>query len=121
MENIYSFNDGEVADEENGLVNRKCVIVKTEPYNYESDKINKVLPMYTTSSISNLRFKNAVYLDIVTAGSIMLPFYMKLKNNQLYFVDFDSNDLFINKLLPAYYNKAVNKKEFIYDKEIKPK
>lgn len=121
MENIYSFNDGEVADEENGLVNRKCIIVKTEPYNYESDKINKVLPMYTTSSISNLRFKNAVYLDIVTAGNIMLPFYMKLKNNQLYFVDFDSNDLFINKLLPAYYNKAINNKEFIYDKEIKPK
>ena len=120
-ENIYSFNEGEVADEENGLVNRKCTIVKMEPWNYESDRISKSLPMYTTSSISNLRFKKAVYLDIVTAGNLILPYYMKLKNNQLYFVDFESNDLFINKLFPAYYNKAVNNKEYVYDKEVKLK
>lgn len=120
-ENIYSFNEGEVADEENGLVNHKCVIVKMEPWNYESDKINKTLPMYTTSSISNLRFRGAVYLDIVTAGNLILPYYMKLKNNQLYFSDFDSNDIFLNKLFPAYYNKAINNKEYVYDKEVKLK
>lgn len=120
-ENIYSFNEGEVADEENGLVNHKCVIVKMEPWNYESDKINKTLPMYTTSSISNLRFRGAVYLDIVTAGNLILPYYMKLKNNQLYFSDFGSNDIFLNKLFPAYYNKAINNKEYVYDKEVKLK
>lgn len=120
-ENIYSFNEGEVADEENGLVNHKCIIVKMEPWNYESDKINKALPMYTTSSISNLRFRGAVYLDIVTAGNLILPYYMKLKNNQLYFSDFDSNDIFLNKLFPAYYNKAINNKEYVYDKEVKLK
>ena len=121
LENIYSFNEGEVKDDENGLVNRKCIIVKTEPWNYESNKINKQLPMYTTSSTSNLRFKSSIYLDLPTAGNLILPYYMKLKNNQLYFVDFDSNDLFINKLLPAYYNKAVNNKEYVYDTEIKYK
>ena len=121
LENIYSFNEGEVKDDENGLVNRKCIIVKTEPWNYESNKINKQLPMYTTSSTSNLRFKSSIYLDLPTAGNLILPYYMKLKNNQLYFVDFDSNDLFINKLLPAYYNKAVNNKEYVYDAEIKYK
>lgn len=121
LENIYSFNEGGVKDDENGLVNRKCIIVKTEPWNYESNKINKQLPMYTTSSTSNLRFKSSIYLDLPTAGNLILPYYMKLKNNQLYFVDFDSNDLFINKLLPAYYNKAVNNKEYVYDTEIKYK
>ena len=120
-ENIYSFNEGEVADEENGLVNHQCVIVKMEPWNYESERIKKSLPMYTTSSISNLRFRGAVYLDIVTAGNLILPYYMKLKNNQLYFSDFDSNDIFLNKLFPAYYNKAINNKEYVYDKEVKLK
>ena len=76
--------------------------------------------MFTTSGLSDMRFKNATLLSLDDANRLMEPYYYKLKNNEMYFCDFDSNDTFLEDLFPIYHSHS-NIKELIYDQEIKYK
>ena len=119
-ENIFSFNLGSVNDEENNVKHESVILVKKEPWNYDDKRINKKLKMFTTSGISDMRFKNATLLSLDDANRLMEPYYYKLKNNEMYFCDFDSNDTFLEDLFPIYHSHS-NIKELIYDQEIKYK
>ena len=117
-EMIFSFNEGEVNDQENGITSKRCVLVKQEPWNYGDERINKKIPMYTTSGSSDLRFKGARLVNMEDANKIMEPFYYKLKNNQLFFCDFSSNDTFLDDLFPNYHSHQQTK-DTNYGKDIK--
>lgn len=117
-EMIFSFNEGEVNDLENGITSKKCVLVKQEPWNYGDARIDKKIPMYTTSGSSDLRFKGAHLVNMEDANKIMEPFYYKLKNNQLFFCDFSSNDTFLDDLFPTYHTHQQTK-DTNYGKDIK--
>ena len=96
------------------------ILVKEEPWNYDDKRIDKKLKMFTTSGISDMRFKNAIMLSLDDANRLMEPYYYKLKNNLMYFCDFDSNDTFLEDLFPIFHSHS-NIKESVYDEEIKYK
>lgn len=116
-ENIYSFNKGSINDEENGFKNNNCILVKLEPYNYDSKFFNKSLPIYTDDTVSDLIFKNAKYLKMEELATFLKPYIVSLKQDKLYFVDFESNDAFLQ--IFSQNHPELQKDEIIYYDKIK--
>ena len=111
---IYSFNKANIHDDENNINTKDGYIVKKEACNYE-ELLN--IPIYTSDSSSDLLFGRSLHLNLDQCADMMEPFYQALKNNKLFFGDFDSNDTFLNLLLPQYRLKYLQRKETWFDKK----
>ena len=114
---IYSFNTAHIHDKENGVDLKDGIIVRKEACNYED--IKNTAPLYTTDASSDLLFSGSVHLTLDQASSMLAPYYQALKHNKMYFGDFDSNDTFLNLLLPTYHLRELQRKETWYDEQIK--
>lgn len=115
---IYSFNEAEINDDENNIHLKNGIMVKKESCNY--DDLDENTPIYTTDASSDLLFTRALHVDLDTASRLLQPYYQTLKNNMMYFGDFDSNECFLNQLLPMYHLKYLQRKETWYGEQIKP-
>ena len=114
---LFGFYKATVNDQENNIYDDNAIMIKEEPYTYTSDKVDKSIPLFTTNAQSDLLFKGAKMLDKDSGGDILKQYYVALKHNHLFFGDFESNDIFLNKLFPIY-NLINNTKETWYDKKI---
>lgn len=101
---IFLFTKGEVCDTENNINNHQAILVKELPLNYDYivNKYDKI-KMYTMDASSDLRFKKAIILQDEQLFSFFEPLNNQLKNGNLYFCDFNSNDVFLEEVLPTYH------------------
>ena len=118
---IFLFSNGEVKDTENGIKNKKAILVKELPLNYDYiisryDKIK----MYTMDASSDLRFKNAIILEDDQAFDFLKPLNQQLKQGNLFFCDFNSNEVFLEDVLPSYHwIHNIKERELITDGQTK--
>ena len=101
---IFLFSDAEVKDTENNIENKKAVFVNELPFNYDYiikqyDKIK----LYTIDPQSALLFKNAIMLSEEQAFNFFKPLNQALKQGNLFFGDFVSNEVFLEDVLPTYH------------------
>ena len=112
---IFLFSHGEVKDTENDIQNKKAILVRELADNY--DEIIYKYPnikFYTMDAMSDLLFKKVIILKSDDAFNIVKPFNTALKNGNLYFCDFASNENFLEYLFPLYHT-IHNTKDLIND------
>lgn len=114
-ENLFSFNLGNINESENDIKAENVVLVRHEPYDLRSNHFNKSLPIYTKSLKSDLLFKKAKLIVKEDMSNFLKPYILKLKNNQLYFLDFLSNDTFF-EIFGLYHPILIKEGIFIEDK-----
>ena len=100
---IFLFSEGEVDDKENGVKNKKAILVKQLPYNYDKIIQQYKVKLYTFDAQADLRFKNAIILDKDDIFNFVEPLNVALKNGNLFFCDFKSNETFLECWLPRYH------------------
>ena len=112
---IFLFSYGEVKDHENNIENKKAILVKELASNY-SEIIDKYpnLPFYTMDAQSDLLFKKAIILKREDAFNTIKPLNIALKNGNLFFCDFASNEYFLEYLFPMYH-EIHNNKDLVND------
>ena len=100
---IFLFSEGEVKDDENNIHNKKAILVKQLPYNYDKIMKEYKVKLYTFDAQADLRFKNAIILDKDDIFNFVEPLNVALKNGNLFFCDFKSNETFLECWLPRYH------------------
>lgn len=104
QDKIFLVAQAEVKDEENNYQAKEALIIKEEPYNYDRIiKEFKGVKMYALDTLADLNFKKAVYLDTPNLFSLIAPLNQQVKNENLFFCDFSSNEIFMNYFLPKYH------------------
>ena len=71
-------------------------------YDYIISRYDKI-KMYTMDASSDLRFKNAIILEQDQAFNFLKPLNQQLKQGNLFFCDFNSNEVFLENVLPSYH------------------
>lgn len=100
---IFLFSEGEVKDMENNITNKKAILVKELPYNYNKIIKEYKVKLYTFDAQADLRFKNAIILEKDDIFNFVEPLNVAIKQGNLFFCDFNSNKTFLDCWLPRYH------------------
>ena len=100
---IFLFSDGEVDDKENGIKNKKAILVRELPYNYDKIMKDYHVKLFTFDAQADLRFKSAIILQKDDIFNFIEPLNVAIKNGNLFFCDFKSNETFLDCWLPRYH------------------